>query len=136
VEGFGVKYLLDTHAWIWWNANPAALSPKVLKLIQSGEYEELLLSSISVWEFSKLVEKGRLKLAYDGRKWIYDALEMPRLRLVELSPEIAWHSTRLPQPFHDDPADQMIVSTARVENATILTTDGLIRGYSHVKSVW
>jgi PIN domain nuclease of toxin-antitoxin system len=131
-----VKYLLDTHTWIWWHTNPNALSPKVLKLIQSGEFDELFLSSISVWEFSKLVEKGLLKLTYDGSSWIYDALEMPRLRLVELSPDISWQATRLPRPFHDDFADQMIVATARIENATILTADPLIRNYPYVKSFW
>ena len=57
LESFRVKYLLDTHAWIWWNSKPSALSPNVLKLIQNSKYEELLLSSISVWEFSKLLEK-------------------------------------------------------------------------------
>jgi PIN domain nuclease of toxin-antitoxin system len=131
-----MRYLLDTHAWIWWNSRPEALSPKVLKLIQRGEHDELLLSAISVWEFSKLVEKGRLTLACDGWSWLKEALAMPGLRLVELSPEVAWQSTQLPPPFHDDPADQMIVATARLENATVITTDRLIRDYPHVRAVW
>lgn len=136
MESHGVKYLLDTHVWIWWNSKPEALSEKVLNLIQSSKYEELLLSSISVWEFSKLLEKKRLTLASDGWSWIRSALEIPKLRLVELSPEISWQSTQLPDPFHEDPADQMIVATARVENAIILTADQLIRKYPHVKSIW
>lgn len=131
-----MKYLLDTHAWIWWNARPEALSARVLKLVRDGQYDELLLSSISVWEFSKLLEKKRFTLAMDGRDWIKTALDTPSLRLVELSPEISWQSTQLPQPFHDDPADQIIVATARIEKAVILTADQLIRKYPHVRSEW
>lgn len=131
-----MRYLLDTHVWIWWNAKPSALSARVLKLIQESEYDELLLSSISVWEVSKLIEKKRLTLASDGREWIKTALDIPSMRLVELSPEISWQSTQLPQPFHDDPADQIIVATARIEKAVILTADQLIRKYPHVRSEW
>jgi PIN domain nuclease of toxin-antitoxin system len=107
-----------------------------MELIRKSRYDELLLSSISVWEFSKLLEKKRLTLALDGREWIKSALDMPRLRLVDLSPEISWQSTQLPQPFHDDPADQIIVATARTEKAVILTADQMIRKYPHVRSEW
>lgn len=131
-----MKYLLDTHTWIWWNLKPQSLSPTVLKLIESGRYEQLLLSSISIWEFSKLIEKGRLKISMDGGAWIQEALKIPKLRIVELSPEISWQSTRLPEPFHDDPADQIIVATARAESAVLLTADRLLRAYPHVKTEW
>lgn len=131
-----MKYLLDTHTWIWWNLKPESLSPKVLRLIQSGRYEALLLSAISVWEFSKLIEKRRLTISCDGREWITQALAIPKLRVVELSPEISWLSTQLPAPFHDDPADQMIVATARAENAVLLTVDRLLRSYPHIRTDW
>ena len=64
------------------------------------------------------------------------ALDMPKLRLVHLSPVLAYRSTILPRPFHDDPADQIIAATAREENATILTKDKMILDYSHVRSLW
>jgi PIN domain nuclease of toxin-antitoxin system len=131
-----MNYLLDTHTWIWWNIRPAALSKKVRQTIQEGAYEELLISAISVWELSKLIEKKRLKFSCDGKQWIDQALDMPRLRLIPLSPEIAWQSSTLPRPFHDDPADQIIVASARMEGATILTIDRLIQGYPHVRSLW
>lgn len=132
-----MKYLLDTHTWIWWHSAEEKLSPKVKALISEPErYEELLLSAISPWELSKLLEKKKLRLSCDGETWIQEALEMPSLRLVPLSPRIAWHSTTLPGLFHDDPADQIIVATARLENATIITVDTLIRKYEHVQSLW
>lgn len=131
-----MRLLLDTHVWIWWHSKPSSLSPRVLKLIQEAKYEELLLSAISVWEFSKLLEKKKLTLAIDGREWIRAALDMSYLRRVELTPEISWASTQLPQPFHDDPADQIIVATARIEKAVLLTSDHLIRKYPHVRTEW
>jgi len=132
-----VKYLLDTHVWVWWNMRPGELSAKVHRLLSAPErYEELLLSAISPWEFCKLIEKQRLGVSCDPEEWIAQALDMSKLRLVPLSPTLAYRSTVLPQPFHQDPADQIIVATAREENATILTKDELIRRYGHVRSLW
>jgi PIN domain nuclease of toxin-antitoxin system len=132
-----IKYLLDTHTWIWWNMRPQNLSRKVTKLIENEDrYDELLLSAISIWEFSKLLEKGRLGISYNPEGWINIALEMPKLRFVHLTTMIAYRSTILPQPFHDDPVDQIIVATAREENATILTKDKRILNYQYVQSLW
>jgi PIN domain nuclease of toxin-antitoxin system len=132
-----VKYILDTHVWIWWNMRPERLSSAVRRLIEmTNKYEELLLSAISPWEFSKLLQKGRLAISIDPEEWIRTALEMPKLRLVPLSPVLAYRSTILPQPLHDDPADQIIIATARDEEATILTSDERIRSYKHAKTLW
>ena len=132
-----MKYLLDTHTWIWWNMNPGKLSKKVKMLIHDTEgYDELLLSAISPWEFSKLLEKKRLGISCNPEDWIKAALDMPKLRVIPLYPMLAYRSTVLPQPFHDDPADQIIVASAREENATILTKDQKIIRYEHVKSLW
>jgi len=132
-----MKYLLDTHTWIWWHMHPQNLSRKVKILIgNTSKYDELLLSAISPWEFSKLLEKRRIGISCDPEDWINAALDLPKLRLVHLSPILAYRSTILPQPFHDDPADQIIVATAREENATILTKDQSILKYKHVRSFW
>ena len=132
-----MKYVLDTHTWIWWQMHPKKLSPKVRTLLATPKrYEELLLSAISPWEFSKLIEKGRLGISCNPEEWISEALAMPKLRLVPLTPAIAYRSTSLPQPFHGDPGDQIIVATAREENATLLTKDKRIQGYSHVRTLW
>lgn len=132
-----MKFVLDTHTWIWWHMNPNRLSTKVRTLLSTpGRYEALLLSAISPWEFSKLIEKGRIGISCNPEEWIAEALVMTKLRLVPLTPAIAYRSTSLPQPFHDDPGDQIIVATAREENATILTKDKRIQAYSHVRTLW
>lgn len=130
-----LKYLLDTHVWIWWNAAPKKLSSRVRNLIASGR-EDLLLSAISPWEFCKLVEKGRYAIALDTLTWIETALDVPGLRLAALTPRIAHRSTVLPSFPHGDPADQIIAATAREEGATLLTKDGILLRYPHVKAVW
>jgi PIN domain nuclease of toxin-antitoxin system len=132
-----MTYVLDTHVWIWWNMHPQKLSAKARALISaSARHDELLLSAISLWEFAKLLEKQRLAISCDPEEWFRVALEMPKLRLVPISPSIAYRSTTLPKPFHDDPADQIIVATAREENATIVTVDERIRAYPHCRSFW
>ena len=132
-----MKYLLDTHTWIWWHMNPSKLSKKVKQLISTTEkYDELLLSAISPWEFCKLLEKNKIGISCNPEDWLITALNMPKFRLIALSPGIAYRSTVLPQPFHDDPGDQIIVATAREENAIILTKDKRIQNYKHVKSLW
>lgn len=69
----------------------------------------MFLSVISLWKFSKVIEKGRLVIACAPRVWLSRALELPKLRKVQLTPKVAYESTVLPQAFHDDPADQFIV---------------------------
>ena len=130
-------YMLDTHTWIWWNMNPHQLSDRVKEIIgNTNKYDEMLLSAISPWEFGKLLEKQRIGISCNPEDWINIALDMPKLRLVPLSPLLSYRSTVLPQPFHNDPADQIIVATAREENATILTKDEKILAYKNVRSLW
>ena len=132
-----MKYVLDTHVWVWWHMHPKKLSKRVRAIISHpDQYEELLLSAISPWEFSKLLEKKRIGISCDPEEWIREALEMSKLRLVPLTPTLSYRSTTLPPLFHEDPADQIIVATAREEKATVLTKDKLIREYTHVRTVW
>ncbi len=132
-----MKYMLDTHTWIWWHMNPQKLSQKVKRIVGNiNRYDEILLSAISPWEFSKLLEKKKIGISCDPEDWINSALDMPKFRLIPLSPVLAYRSTVLPQPFHSDPADQIIVATAREENATILTKDERILTYKNVRSLW
>lgn len=66
-----MKYLLDTHVWVWWNMKPENLSRKARSAIENAEHAtELLLSAISPWEFCKLLEKGRIGISCDTEEWI------------------------------------------------------------------
>ena len=130
-------YLMDTHVWVWWHTAPEKLSPAVRDtIINLDATDQLLMSVISVWEVAKLVEKNRLRLRIEIDQWVEQALNMSHFQLLPLSPEIAIESTRLPQPFHQDPSDQMIVASARLFDATVLTVDQQILSYPHVRALW
>ena len=129
--------LLDTHAWVWWVTEDRRLSRAGRRAIdRSLAGGTLALSLISTWELAKKVEKGHLSLDRPVADWMDLAVTNPGLQLLDLTLPILLESCRLPQPFHGDPADQIIVATARQRDAVILTKDERIRGYDHVRSTW
>jgi PIN domain nuclease of toxin-antitoxin system len=125
--------LLDTHAWVWWVNESAELPANMLQVILTHGEEGLGVSIISCWEVAKLVERGRLQLTMSVEQWIEQALAFPGVQLLELTPRIVVESTQLPGEFHRDPADQMIVATARIYNIPLLTMDGKLLEYPYVK---
>ncbi len=127
--------LLDTHIWVWWVHGDQRLTSKQLDFIQDNEDKVIGISAISLWEIAKLVENGRLELPGSLDKWFVQALSYPGVQIIELTPEIAAESTRLPGAFHKDPADQIIVDTARIMKCKLVTSDERILNYSHVKTV-
>jgi PIN domain nuclease of toxin-antitoxin system len=90
---------------------------------------------ISCWEVAKLVEKGRLVLEQPTKDWITAALEFPSATLLPLTPAIAVESTMLPGSFHADPADQLIVATARLLALPLATADKKLLNYPHVATL-
>jgi PIN domain nuclease of toxin-antitoxin system len=125
--------VLDTHIWIWWVSQDSQLSPENAEAIRVNQPDGLVVSAISCWEVAKLVERGRLTLARPVLEWIDAALQYQGVQLMPLTPRISVESTQLPPPFHRDPADQIIVATARVLNCALLTDDTSIRAYPHVR---
>lgn len=91
--------------------------------------KNLFVSVISVWEVGLLDSKGRISLSMDCDIWIKAALATPGMELAPLTPSIAILSTRLPGEFHGDPADRILVATARIEGARLLTKDRQILDY-------
>jgi PIN domain nuclease of toxin-antitoxin system len=129
--------LLDTHAWLWWVSEDRRLSTKAKAAIaKSQRDEDLWVSLISIWELAKKIEKAQLVLDRPLDQWLDLATTVPGLHLAELTRPILVESCQLPQPFPGDPADQIIVATARHEEAVLVTKDRKIRGYSHVRSLW
>lgn len=129
--------LLDTHAWVWWVTDDRRLSRPARRAIEHGQAQgTLALSLISIWEVAKKVEKGQLVLDRPLDDWLDLATTRPGLRLADLTVPILVESCRLPSAFHGDPADQLIVATARDDEGLIVTKDRKIREYAHVRSVW
>lgn len=125
--------ILDTHIWIWWVHGDGRLTPEYSDYVQEHEAEGLGICAISCWEVAKLVEVSKLVLPIPVTDWLTQALAYPGVRLLDLSPQVAVESTQLPSTFHRDPADQIIVATARVFQCPLVTIDQKIRAYAHVQ---
>lgn len=129
--------LLDTHVWVWWLGDARRLSKAARAAIAGAlDGDRLYVSSISAWEVGLLVARGRLKLTMEVGDWIAKAESLPFLAFVPVDNQIALESTRLPPPLHADPADRMIVATALRLGATLVTSDGKLARYPHVRTVW
>ena len=128
--------VIDTHIWVWTVDQNSKLAEDYAEAVRQNETSGLGVSIISCWEVAKLVELGRLQFSISVEDWIAAALNYPNVRLLDLTPEIAVESTKLPSGFHKDPADQIIVATARIYNVPIITMDDKIRNYPHVKSLF
>ena len=98
----------------------------------AAQADSLFVSAITPWEIAMLVSKGRLIFGQEIGEWLRTALSMPGIRMMPLSIEISVASTQLAGDFHADPADRMIVATARHLGATLVTEDKLILNYSRV----
>jgi len=105
-------------------------------LIKKTKTDQRAIASISIWEFAMMVTKGRINVKIDPKCWLNNAISNSGLRVIELTPEIAMESCNLPGGFHKDPADRIIVATARTHNLTLLTKDRKIIEYPHVKAIW
>jgi PIN domain nuclease of toxin-antitoxin system len=125
--------VLDTHIWVWWVTGSPSLTAHLAQLIAAHEPTGLGVSAISCWEVAKLVERGKLKLNSPVLVWIEQALKYPGMVLLDLTPQISVESTQLPGTFHRDPADQIIVATARTHGCPLLTADARILQHPHVQ---
>ena len=124
--------LLDTHIWYRWVDEQAKLTSQQLQHLQTNELTGLGVSVISCWEIAKLVSLGRLTLARTVPDWMALALSFRGCQLFGLTPEIAIDSCNLPGIFHRDPADQLLVATARIIGIPLLTGDAKLLAYPHV----
>lgn len=131
--------VLDTHALIWVvNDEPRLGNAARATIDDAVRTDFALVSAITVWEIALLAEKGRLHLGREVGSWIKEALALPGIELAPVEPEIAVDSVRLPGSFHADPADRLIVATARHWEAPLLTADDAILAYGasgHVRTV-
>lgn len=124
------RILIDTHIWLWYLNGDKSLSSRIKKTIDSSAIDnELYLSAISVWEIAMLVRKKRITLNTSCQTWVHCSLSLPGVNLIPLSPEIAIESCELPGDFHGDPADRIIVASAKVENLSIISRDEQMIAY-------
>jgi PIN domain nuclease of toxin-antitoxin system len=135
--GGNAVIVLDTHTLVWWVTGDPTLSKKAKAAIareQAGG--GIIVSSISAWEIAMLVEREKLLLSMDVSSWLATVAQIDAVRFMPVDVEVATKSVELPGEFHKDPADRMIVATARKLAVPLVTKDDKIRAYAHVKTIW
>ncbi|MCY4405427.1 MAG: type II toxin-antitoxin system VapC family toxin [Rhodospirillaceae bacterium] len=130
---------LDTHVLLWAIEGERRLGPEARAAIAAaGDADDIGISAITPWEIALLVERGRLRLAQEVGAWIRSVLALPGIKLLPVDPAIATDSARLPGTFRADPADRLIIATARQCGAPLLTADFAILSYAaggHVQTI-
>lgn len=133
--------LLDTHAWIWWLAQPESLSEAARRVIDaavetSADGGGVAVSAISAWELATLAARGRLELTEGPRAWVERCVALPFFSFVPVDHRVALRSVDFGKVLHADPADRMIVATAIVHDLPLVTKDDRLRNAGLVPTVW
>lgn len=129
--------LIDTQVLIWYVTSSDSISNRAKRLIDKQKKDGLIyVSSISIWEIALLTQKGRLNLSTDVDSWVKKVEALTFLRFIPVDNEIALKSVTLPGNLHSDPADRIIIATANLLGATLITSDQKIRKYKLVKTSW
>jgi PIN domain nuclease of toxin-antitoxin system len=131
--------LLDTHVLLWTITKLPRIGRKAARVIDRAIVGDgAVISAITPWEISMGVERGRISIKTGVERWVAEVLAMPGMRLAPLEPGIAIAAARLPRSFMHDPADQIIVATARHLGLPLLTADNTILDYAkagHLRAI-
>lgn len=126
-----MKYLLDTGVWLRAVSRAHTIPARVLRVLQAPR-ETFGLAAISVWEIGKKVQVGKLFLPKDLAGWFADALA-PNIEILPLSREVVTEAMGLPEFPTRDPADELIIASARLHDLTLVTTDIALKSYRHAR---
>jgi PIN domain nuclease of toxin-antitoxin system len=128
--------LLDTHAAIWISRNER-IAPRAVDAMNAAYQaaERVYVSPITAWEVGLLVSRNRLNLFMTPERWFARLLSIPGMRLADMSPDVLIASSILPGDPPRDPADRIIVATARDIGATLITRDSLLLKYGQASQV-
>ncbi len=119
-----MNVLLDTHILLYWFGDFSRLSPAQADVLQQATPEtSLWVSDITLWEVATLVSLGRIRLHLPLREWLETATAPPLVQRMSISPAVAAAVAALPDSFHRDPADRLIVASSQILGATLLTQD-------------
>jgi PIN domain nuclease of toxin-antitoxin system len=129
--------VLDTHALVWWVSGSDRLSAPAKRAIARGvRGGQAVAATVSVLEIATAVRRGRLELDSPLGDWLADLCALPELRFEPLSVEIAQLAGSFDDAAPGDPADRIIIATARVLRARLVTADESLRKSAHVEAVW
>ncbi|MBF0460527.1 MAG: type II toxin-antitoxin system VapC family toxin [Magnetococcales bacterium] len=128
--------LLDTHAWVrWLHPELDQTLPSRLRVWLETADDDLGVSIISCLEVAQLVKRRRLILPLPLPDWFDAALDGSDIACLPLTPLLLYTATRLPD-IHRDPADRIIIATAQIHQAVLITADATVQEYPNLKCIW
>lgn len=130
-----MPHLLDTCAILFIAEKTTNLSSATLKIIDAAPAGAIFVSAVSVAELACLQERGKITLKQHWRAWWDALLKRTAWPCLPITAEVIAEAYSLPPPVPRDPADRMLIATARLERLTLVTTDGRIRSYPHVATI-
>ncbi|MEZ4528033.1 MAG: type II toxin-antitoxin system VapC family toxin [Desulfobacterales bacterium] len=128
-----MRYLLDTHTFIWWAGNPEKLSSTALNVCENRE-NVLFLSCVSVWEMQIKAQIGKLRLAFSVKELVEQHRIFNRLEILAIHLSHIYRLEKLPM-HHNDPFDRMLISQAIEENLILISKDTAFSNYD-VNILW
>lgn len=126
-----MTFLLDTNVWLFGYLDSESLPENIRGILEQRD-AQFGLSAISLWEVGKKHQIGKLDLKQELGTWLKGAVAA-HIQVLALTPEIVADAMCLPGFPVRDPADELIVATARVHKLTLLTTDTKLKGYRHAR---
>lgn len=123
-----MRYLLDTHIFVWWILDHPNLSPDVKKIISNKE-NEIYLSAATTWEIVIKASIGKLVFPEEPAEFIKEQLTLNDFRILNVTIDHSFGVFQLPM-LHKDPFDRLLIAQAKAENLVLITDDELIKQYS------
>lgn len=122
--------LLDTHVLIWLVQGSRLKADAVRQVDKAAQRRDVRVSVVSAWEVGLLAGRRGVDFGPDPKAWFARAVQQPGVRVLGLTAEVAIDASLLPRPFHPDPADRLLVATARHHDLTLVTRDRRILAYA------
>jgi len=126
--------LLDTHALIWWTLSPVYLSKKAKTICAEIEKSNAFISSISIWEIGIKIKNNKIDIGMSISEYLEKIKLMNLIDIIPVDEKI-WVESLMLEWSNRDPADRVIVATAKLNNLTILSKDSVIRQF-YKKTIW
>jgi PIN domain nuclease of toxin-antitoxin system len=123
-----MRFLLDTHAFLWFVLNDSQLSPKALQLIVEPAHN-ILISPASYWELAIKVSLGKYQIPGSFQVWMEQQIAANAFQILPIT--IAHTATVTTLPFHHrDPFDRLLIAQALTEKIVIVSADRVFDSYS------
>ncbi|MBC8524713.1 MAG: type II toxin-antitoxin system VapC family toxin [Chlorobium phaeobacteroides] len=128
---------VDTHVILWDALKPEMLSGKAKRaLAEANRTDGIFFCSISLWEIAMLIRKKRIEISVPYRDFVDLLLSSNRYFFQEITPEIAYLSTTLPDTINGDPADRIIASSSLITKTSLITADENLRQSELLQTIW